>query len=365
MALRSIEGFDYLPTSLNSNEAELNRVLSAAGFYALNQFATTQIVEGGRFGYGNCARLSFGSIGKAFNRVDDVYTGFAVKPMQDNGTGGPTNFIVVRVHFVDTATDRVLCRVVVNSYGVVQVYDADSQLVGASEANAFNANNWFFFEARCNRVYTDSTGTYGLVEARINTTTVISLPVIKLGVPSIPYFGIGAVTLQGGSPNVSFIDDWYILDSEEDYNNSYLGNVRVQWNSINGTGNQTEWTPVSPVLPNWENANNNLLTDASFVSSLPDQPDEYDLYTVAPLVNSPNIYGVSVKGAYRQTDANQLVAKNAVRTNSTDLFGTPKPTHQTYTYIEDILDLNPVTGLGWTYAEVNSLQIGPGNGGTT
>lgn len=355
MGLLFFEGFDYLPTSLNSNAAERARVLGAANFYGFQTASPPKIEAGGRFAYGNYCKLDIFSIGKAFTSNGNITTGFAFYLKEVNGPGSPELVGQVRIYFIDTGTSDRLGEVQLCDYGVVKAFDVNGDQIGASEPNRYTVNSWNFCEIHF------VAGSTGSVEVRINATTVLSIPVADFQ-PST-YYGVSAMTFTVSSARECWIDDWYLLDTEGSVNTGYLGNVRVQFLPLDGTGNQTEWSPSNAGDPNWENANNLLVDDASFVYNPDGEQGDYDLYSCQALINSPNIYGVLVKGAYRQTDATQQFAQNALRTNGSDFFGeSVGVSADQYSYIDDVYDLNPATSAGWTYSEVNSIEIGPKHG---
>jgi hypothetical protein len=83
-----------------------------------------------------------------------------------------------------------------------------------------------------------------------------------------------------------------------------------------------------------------------------------DLYTVQAIVNGAAVFGVQISSALRQDDATQIVARNVLQTHGTLYYGADDYLNQTYTVYEDIWDLNPFTGVGWTGAEANALEAG-------
>lgn len=342
MALKWVEGFDYLPTgSLSSG------VAGAIGLYDYNNNQNFRTVAPGRFDYGKCLETGFGGarVSGYFVPVPggplmpEIFLGFAMRNI-DFG-----NQVTLRSGSIDVAS------IEFNNPGRIAVYrgsDSEGNLIGQTASGVLFEDVWSWIEIHL------KAGAGGMIEVRVNTQTVISIPAVTFIQPGIDNIGLSTVGLS-----ICQWDDFYLCDPTGDQNNTYLGNVRVQWLAPTGPGNQTQWTPNPVELPNWQAASNQQINDNTFVKNPITEPGEYDLYTLTPLVNSPNIYGVSVKGAYRQDDATQMFVQNAIRTNGADFFGATFATDQKYSFRRDIYQVNPATGVGWTIAEVNSLQAGP------
>lgn len=343
MLKRSLS-FDYWPTG----------ALTAAqrGAYGFYNDSPTGVVPG-RFGYGKCITLPGGGTndwttwvitedGETFN---EGYLGVALKT---TGTAG--------IGFIAGAFGE-QCYVTFDSeIGVVKAYRGDvgsTALLAYSAAGIIPQNVWMYVEVHCK--IGDGTG---VIEVRINTETVLALPAVdNQNFVGCDFYD--SIRFWQGGTDQAYWDDCYFNDPTGSVNNGYLGNVRVQGMLPTGVGNQTEWTSYNGVMPNWQAATNIAISDAQYVYNPIADVGDYDLYDLPALVNTPNVYGVTVLGAYRQDDATQMFVQNALRTNGVDHFGALYATFQDYHVFYDVYETNPETGVGWTYADVNSLQIGP------
>jgi hypothetical protein len=142
-------------------------------------------------------------------------------------------------------------------------------------------------------------------------------------------------------------------------NNDYLGNVRVRYMPVISNDTPLDWSIGGsiPAPTNWQSVLNLDLNDTKYVFT-PDTGDQ-DFYNIDPIINAPTIFGVEIGGAYRQDDATQRFVANQIRSGATVATGVTLATNQTYTFTYDIFELNPDTGLGWSNAEVNAIDVGP------
>jgi hypothetical protein len=88
-------------------------------------------------------------------------------------------------------------------------------------------------------------------------------------------------------------------------------------------------------------------------------PGDFDLYLIDPLINSPYVFGVQVKGAVRQDDATQRFYRNTLLSDMTQVYGATYATDSNYSFVIDMFEENPDTMLPWLDTEVNAIEIGP------
>lgn len=364
MTLRYVEGFDYIPASSGS----MDRLLTAAGyFFSRDQFGgTPSIGNTGRFDFGRCLLISgFTNVGSGGYRV--------VRPIdQISGTVYPEGVFGFALYvpspglqaffqyvgLYDAVSDAPQITLHIGNNGVFRIYRGypnGGTLLITSHAAAFLENEWQYVEIRTN---INNVG--GTVEVRVNTRMIISLVAADtqntavVGFDSI-VFGCQSQGGTGGSFNF-YLDDMYVLDTTGSVNNNFLGNVRVFTQFPSGP-NHTSFSKFGPAATNWQAASNGNLDDTSYVYS--PTTGDFDLYTLQAVVNGPVVYGVQLRGAYRQDDATQRIAHNRLKAGTTSLDGVDHYLNQTYTYYTDIIEQNPDTGVGWTGTEVNALLAGP------
>jgi hypothetical protein len=362
--LLAIEGFDYLKTA--SPDTDQFAALGWSG-----SLAQMNVVAPGRFGYGK--RLGFapgGGIGRWAQKQDNVtsFVGMAVIIGDGQSNQAQQDELYIGLEdgtsafFGGTSNSGVQITVALVQNGVIRVYaglPVDSftspVLLAASRPGAFKYGRDFYLEI--GSVIDNSSGS---VQVRVNTDIVIDVVAADTQKTPLALWNILRVETSvtfGSSTGDAFVDDIYVCDNTGSNNNTYLGNVRVQALLPNAPGDRTVWTPFNGALANWQNAIN-INTDDTLYVFTPNAAD-WDLYNIQSLVNSPTIFGVQVKGSYRQDDATQRKIQNTLKSVTTEDKGAIYSTDQTYAYFSDIWELNPATGVGFTGAEVNALQIGP------
>jgi len=345
MAVKWSEGFDYLP-ELASNSATMANIWGALGFYGWFSFgavpSTPQVLSlNPQWGYGKFVRIESNEY---FAYVLDEpeaegYLSCGVRTLP--GTGAERGGYI---RLINPILGTVLANIEIADYGVIKVFSGSGTgtPLGTSAAGVYPEHIWFQLEIH----FKSGTGD-GVLEVRVNGTTVVSMIDISL------LDGVGAIGFypQG--------DTGYDLDNLVLDDAAWPGMVRCQWLPPASAGDSTEWTPWDGTTPNWQAANNNLLDDQKYVYNDSDEPGDFDLYDVAPLVNTPEILAVTVKGAYRQSDATQQYVQNVIKSGATVLDGAVTPANPTYRFVKDVFNVDPNTGIGWTYPAVNTLQIGP------
>jgi hypothetical protein len=154
-----------------------------------------------------------------------------------------------------------------------------------------------------------------------------------------------------------FLDDFRSYDTSGSVNNNWLGTCRVQGLLPNGDGATLDFTRSNTGLANWQNVANQNVDDSLYLSD--NNPGDYNLSTVTPLVNAPVVYWVAVTSFIRQDDATAVTAKNVLYSDGTLAYGAPFNPPLTYAGDTDIWETDPHTGSQFTGAAVNALQIGP------
>ncbi len=357
MTLRLIDSFDAMP----SGSAE--EWLESDGWYAsgtghlplMARSSSTAFDEG----YSLALNTAVGNTVTVFKALGERYEEPFIMGFRCINTGGDGN---IDISLYDTQSGGEQVRVRIAPLGLIEAYRitpaGSTVLLGRTISGKWTTDQWFYFEVKMS-----ISDTAGIVEVRINTVVVLSLTAQDThnGTPIFGQaFGFDTIRLSTSTgASRGKIDDFYALTMDGAVNDDYLGNVKARAQqpvadslpldfSIGGT---------SPALTNWQSELNSALNDTSYVYS-PTAGDR-DLYELGAIANAPVIYGVQLRGCYRQDDATQRVARNTLQTNLVDSEGQDHYLNQTFTFYRDLWELNPDTGVGWTGTEINALLIGP------
>jgi hypothetical protein len=349
--LRYLNGFDYWP----NGGATANAI--ADGW-----FGNTTTLSGsspGRFGKGLCGQISVGGVtsvnvyqalGQRFTTETCVIGQALFIPTASLLPGGSYFFYAYDAE--GNVGDQIAIEFTED--GVIRAYRGGT-LIATTGNNVFHLNEWFWFELKL-KVHNTS----GIIEVRINTVTVISFTGdTHSGTPvlSLPYGWdtIHYLVPPSGSTTILYMDDIYILDNTGSHNTDYLGNTRVNTQLTISAGDLTQFSLVGAAA-NWDAVNDTALNDSEYVYS--GTVGQEDLYTMNPNVAAQNIFGVQVRGAYRQDDSTQIVAHNILKTGGTIYEGGDQYLSGSYRYYRDIWELNPHSGVGWVSADLNAIQAG-------
>lgn len=367
MTLRLIEGFDYLP------ETPTGAVLGALGWSG--SLSRVRFVESTAFGYGKSMvwRASSGifTVSKFLRGkwTQDYIIGMRLNlPTRGFNDDGGLNQPYSLVAYDNTASRLTQWMLNFDQFGTmsfVAYLNGTRSVFARTVPFAFVPGNWFYLEIKISPGYGD-----GTLELRVNTVPVLSLsnvrtadgtPILPETLPGITHLAwvYNTISTSGANSEDWYTDDVYFLTMDGDNNNDYLGNVRVKYMSVIGDASPIEWSigGTTPAPTNWQSVLNIDLNDTSYVST--STIGDTDLYDVDPNLDTPYVYGVELAGAYRQDDATQRFVRNVLKSGSTIIEGAENATNQTYVYFYDIFELNPETGVPFTGAELNSVDIGP------
>ncbi len=172
----------------------------------------------------------------------------------------------------------------------------------------------------------------------------------------------GTLDTVGGEP--MYFDDFYYCDDTGTVNNTYLGDIQLQAIFPNGAGSSTDWViaGTTPATTNWQSVNEPTANDdVTFVKTV--TVGAQDLYEMDNL----NANATDVKGLL----VNARIKKDAgtVRTYSTmvkDVAASGAPAavavrtvpSSVYVNQQDVSQVSPTTGVAWTVAGVNAIEVG-------
>ena len=164
---------------------------------------------------------------------------------------------------------------------------------------------------------------------------------------------IFAKGLNGGQ---ALYDNMFIMDtSGPGPFNDVLPETRIYTLLPSAAGDLTNFTPVgSP--DNFENVNNILGSPVTAYneSAVPGDIDTFRYPTVA-FSGIPQVDVVQVHGVAQKSDAGAREVRFLTRNGGSNVFtGPSKSVTLTWAGYEDTMLINPVTGVAWTLAEINS-----------
>lgn len=353
MAMRFIEGWDWLPSS-----GSITTLLAADGASIIGISGSSDPGTGtGRFGIGRC--LTSGSYfnfnGTFYRRVlpDRIEGPFIVgNAIKTNGTRDPsTNFALY-----DSRTGQNLFSFKFDEEGYVRLYCGGAN-IGNSRPGTWFLDTWHYLEIKA------TPGPTGTAQVKWDGEIIIDVSGdYTPGTLPAGYdwgFDCYSYSKDNNTPGIGMAyDDMYICDQTGSFNNDYLGNLRVGCMLPDAPGDVTLMTAVG-AASNWQA----VTADRNFAASDPtyvttDVVGNYDLYNLQTNVPAREVFGVSMKAFYRQTDAIQLFSQNVLKTDGTEYYGDLRGVAQTYVGRETVWEVNPFTGDPWTNLELADVQIG-------
>ncbi len=243
--------------------------------------------------------------------------------------------------------------------GVITAYRGNTggTSLGSSASGLLVVDTWNFVEAKV--VLHDSTGS---VTVKINGTTVLSLTGVdtknggtKTVLDSVQF----PLSPAGNNNNSHYIDDIYIANAAGSANNDFIGDLRVRALFPNGNGNSSQM-----VGSDGNSTDNYLLVD----DATPNTAD----YVGSPTLNNKDTYafddlpdtsgtvvGLQLEALATKTDAAARSLALVTRSGSTDYDGSDVALALgSNTYIQQIRETDPATGVAWLRSGVNSAEFG-------
>jgi hypothetical protein len=273
------------------------------------------------------------------------------------GGGGIVDYKVM-----DYANQQAQCtfRCYLNS-GIIEAYSGDidvgypsriAVLLGSSPPNAFSPFIWNKIEIGI------VIGASGSFDFHVNGNSAFAMT----GVSTVP------PTAQVASPNNWFnglkievqqtcqIDDFNLNDATTGPGtypcNSFLGDVATR--TLRTTGNSSaSWTPLTGA--NWQEVGEAQFdgdTSYNFATTVGDK----DTFTFGPLPTTVSaVLGVQITGAYRKLDASAQTILQGLNSGGTSVSGSVWPMSLNYSYVTDLIVLDPHTGATWLPSAVDAV----------
>lgn len=346
MTNRMMEGFDWLPAG------DPVTPLSMAGWYNAGSASFELVTANTAFGYGKALQA----------QGIPVPTRHLVYPIGAQVEG----FYGLRVHighahagaalvtFYDMVNAGTQFSVSFHPFGIIRVWRGFmTTLLATSEPGAFYTDAWFWLEVGgvCDPAA-------GAVEVRVNTVPKITLALANTRATARTAFdavGFG----HGAGTTLDFrFDDLYFNDPAGAVNNTFLGNSRVKALFTAGDGDSTDFAigGTAPAASKWQSLLNTSLNDAQFLFSTTN--GHKSLSTITPIINAPLVHALQLGGSMRQDDATQRVARNLLKSGGVLVTGADNALDQSWTVYRDTIEIDPATGVQFTGAGANAIQIG-------
>lgn len=148
-----------------------------------------------------------------------------------------------------------------------------------------------------------------------------------------------------------YYDDFAVGNDQGDSFTSWLNGLKFHYLGVTGAGNYAQWTPSAGV--NYQCVDENPPAISDYVSS--STTGQKDSYAIADApAQLSGIQGIAIR--YWGEGGGDI--KRLARINNTDYLGGTITLPGSFSPIADVMANNPATGVGWTEADVNSLEVG-------
>jgi hypothetical protein len=310
---------------------------------------------------GSCLRLAMAATTNTiYKNLDNQATwgiAFGFKP----SVAQATNAYSV-AFFADSGTPQVTLRL--NTSGTLSVYRGTSSggtLLGTT-ATSISYGSWNHIEFK-----TTINATTGTVQVWINGVSQLSLTsqnTRNTANSSANQIVIGTDTTTTPTASNWDYDDIIVYDGQttDAANNpditGPIGDCGLAWLLPSGAGSSTQFSPDS-ANPNYSRLTDTTPDTTSYVES--STVNNLDLYALTdPAANVGTIKSLQVISYARKTDVGSRGARAVLRTASTNYVHTNEISlSDSYLYYSSGWGVNPNTGVAWTTADINGLEIGP------
>lgn len=329
MALLFIDSFDHYST------AEINKkwIASPDGYFSISSTKPRT---------GEHSLLVAGSDGRYKKPLSGNYrTLYVGAAFYFSSVSSPSNLF----YFMDASGTQ--CSLYLNSGGNLSFYRGNGTLLETSALALYPAA-YMYIEVKA--IIGTSDGAY---EVRVNGVTWISGTNVNTGTTGNAY----ANALALASPINTYIDDVYICDDSGSFNNSFLGDVKVECLIPNNAGAYSEWTPT-PAGINYTNVDEIPPdSDTSYVAA--SGIGLIDTYGYANLTTtSGTVFGIQMCPFARKDDAGSRIVSPIYYLNSVIYSGSSFSLSDTYLYYPQVQQVNPNTNSAWNISEINTLEAG-------
>ena len=213
-------------------------------------------------------------------------------------------------------------------------------------------NTWYYIE-----MSTFIHATAGRIIGRLNEQEVCNWTG-----DNVPYQSSAVLNylhIDFGSYELGRLDDIYILDDSGSFNNTFLGDIRVDNVHPNGAGNYTQFTPSAGA--NYECVDENPYSETDYVSHLTlGEKDSYAYADVPTDLDDTAIFGIQLMNQSQRTAGTDNVKiKGLLRTGAADYEeSTAQSLAETFKSNRVIWEKDPSDSNIWTQAKINACEFG-------
>ena len=248
------------------------------------------------------------------------------------------------------------CSVTIESDGSVTVRRGyyNGTILGQSAGGVLSALTWHYIEFK---IYVhDTTGTF---EVHVDGVQVL----VSTGAQDTKNQTSANVTMFGFEGYKLTDDirvcDLYICDASGSYNNTFLGDIRIDAILPSGAGAYAQWDP-SGEAENYQCVDESDINEDTDYSST-DVTNEIDshLFTDLASLTIDSIKAAVLNLCFRKDDAGSRTVKGHVRVSSNNYEGASTfSVPDTYTVQQQVWETNPYSSAAWTRATLNAAEFG-------
>jgi hypothetical protein len=221
----------------------------------------------------------------------------------------------------------------------------------ATAASAFASGTWHYIDVRVKIADAPN----GIVHVLVDGVSVVSWSGdTRAGFSTLDKVRFGATSSTGKY----YLDDMAINDTNGTKNNSWCGSGKIELLAPNGAGSNTEWN-VSGAGSNWEAVGDNELPPDASDYVLTDAIGEKDTYNIEDAPSVSSIQAVALSDwLLKSSGATPQNVKQMIVSGVTTSFGKTVTPSTSFKHYQSVWDEDPDTGLPWTKAMIDALEIG-------
>lgn len=265
----------------------------------------------------------------------------------------PTDTSINPGVFVKDASNNPLIGIGLNPTGGINLYFGGSTTILASTTTpVVTANGWWHIEVK----FTTGSST-GAVEVRVEGDTVLTTTGQNYGSAGIGLVGWGNILGTTDDDTFSYYKDVVVWDTNGSQNNNFLGSVLVGDIPLTSDVTFTGWTSTGAngfsVLNNTDPAN-----DGTNFIGAPTPPPTAGVFAHATLPpNTTSVKAIITRVRAKKSDGGDGSLQTSLISGTSTVNGANRPITITYTYWEDVFEIDPATSAPWTITNANASEL--------
>ena len=335
--LLHLDGFD--------SYAALNDLYQEYYLVVAGGFSTSA----GRFG-GGAVQLTGNTQGVYWaspTGITDIWTGFAFQKLSTNiGSAGS----IISFGSVSGVESTIWYDPSTGTWTAWRGQGSGTTVLGTN-VFAISLNTYHWVEIH----YSIST-TVGIIEVWVDGTQVLNLTGLNNTQTGQTSFNSIILGLEYYTCSGNF-DDWYILDTTGSYNNTRLGDSRIETLRPSSDAGPNDGVPSTSgahyAMVNemqWNTSNSIVLGSTS---------GNAEVFGMTSLSTAPTtIHGVRVLAVVEKTDGGTLLANAIVKSSGVEADGNSTVLTTSFNHAFNIFEVDPNTNSPWTTPAINSMDCG-------